>query len=127
ASIISNVVVHWKSKTSLEDTLDVFPCHGVGGAVGMVMTALLANTAVNGANTTGDGLFFGDTTLFIVHMKALAIVVAYTFLGALALLKVVDLIFGLNVSPEEKKAGSDYSQHGENLFPAEFNTLREIA
>ena len=65
ASIISNVVVHWKSKTSLEDTLDVFPCHGVGGAVGMMMTALLANTAVNGANTTGNGLFFGETTFLL--------------------------------------------------------------
>jgi Amt family ammonium transporter len=125
AAIISNVVVHWKSKTSLEDTLDVFPCHGVGGLVGMVMTALLANTAVNGANTTGNGLFFGETALFIVHMKALAIVVAYTFGGAMIILKVVDLFSRLNVSPEEKKVGSDYSQHGENLFPADFSNLKE--
>jgi Amt family ammonium transporter len=125
AAIISNVVVHWKSKTSLEDTLDVFPCHGVGGLVGMVMTALLANTAVNGANTTGNGLFFGETALFIVHMKALVIVVAYTFGGAMIILKVVDLFSSLNVSPEEKKVGSDYSQHGENLFPADFSNLKE--
>jgi Amt family ammonium transporter len=125
ASIISNVVVHWKSKTSLEDTLDVFPCHGVGGAVGMIMTALLANVAVNSANTTGNGLFFGETALFIVHLKALAIVVAFTFAGSMLLLKVVDLIFGLSVSAEEKKAGSDYSQHGENLYPSEFNVLKE--
>ncbi len=62
AAIISNVVMHWKAKTSLEDTLDVFPCHGVGGAVGMVMTGLLAHTAVNEGNTTGNGLFFGETT-----------------------------------------------------------------
>jgi len=125
AAIISNVVVHWKSKTSLEDTLDVFPCHGVGGAVGMIMTALLANTAVNSANTTGNGLFFGETALFIVHMKALAIVVAYTFGGAMIILKVVDLFSSLSVSPEEKKVGSDYSQHGENLFPADFSNLKE--
>src|SRR6185436_2221334 len=98
ASIISNVVVHWKSKTSLEDTLDVFPCHGVGGLVGMVMTALLANTAVNGANTTGNGLFFGDTVLFLVHMKALVIVIGYTLLGSFAILKFVDLVFNLKVS-----------------------------
>ena len=91
----------------------------------MVMTALLANTAVNGANTTGNGLFFGETALFIVHMKALAIVVAYTFGGAMIILKVVDLFSRLNVSPEEKKVGSDYSQHGENLFPADFSNLKE--
>jgi Amt family ammonium transporter len=91
----------------------------------MVMTALLANTAVNGANTTGNGLFFGETALFIVHMKALVIVVAYTFGGAMIILKVVDLFSSLNVSPEEKKVGSDYSQHGENLFPADFSNLKE--
>jgi ammonium transporter, Amt family len=117
AAIISNVVVHWKSKTSLEDTLDVFPCHGVGGLVGMVMTALLANTAVNTANTTGNGLFFGDTALFIVHMKALGIVVGYTVAGSFLILKIVDLVFKLRISAEDKKVGSDFSQHGENLYP----------
>jgi Amt family ammonium transporter len=125
AAIISNIVVSWKSKTSLEDTLDVFPCHGVGGAVGMVMTALLANTAVNAANTTGNGLFFGETALFIVHMKALVIVVAYSFAGSFILLKVTDLIMGLTVTAEEKKVGSDYSQHGENLYPMDFSSLKE--
>src|SRR5690606_22078428 len=73
AALISNVVVHWKSKTSLEDTLDVFPCHGVGGAVGIVMTGLLASTAVNDGNTTGNGLFFGEFELFKVQMIALVV------------------------------------------------------
>ncbi len=125
ASIISNIVIHWKSKTSLEDTLDVFPCHGVGGAVGMVMTALLANTAVNGANTTGNGLFFGDTALFIVHMKALAIVIGYTLAGSFIILKIVDLIFNLRVSAEDKKIGQDFSQHGENIQEFDMKSLRE--
>ncbi len=119
AAIISNIVVHWKStKTSLEDTLDVFPCHGVGGAVGMVMTGLLASQAVNGGNSTGNGLLIdGSTTLITIHMVALVIVVAFTFFGSLLLLKITDLISPLAVSAEEKKAGSDYSQHGENVFP----------
>jgi len=115
AALISNLVANWKAKTSLEDTLDVFPCHGVGGLVGMIMTALLANQAVNAANTTGNGLFFGDTTLFIVHMKGLAIVVAYTFVGSLAILKITDLISPLKVSTEDLMIGGDYSQHGENI------------
>jgi Amt family ammonium transporter len=103
ASLISNLMVHWKAtKTSLEDTLDVFPCHGVGGAVGMVMTGLLANTAVNSANTTGNGLFFGDTTLFFIHLKALAIVVTYVFVGSMTLLKVTDLISRLHINPSKK-------------------------
>ncbi len=117
ASIISNLVVNWKAKTSLEDTLDVFPCHGVGGLVGMVMTGLLANTAVNGLNTTGNGLFYGETTLFIAHMKALVIVVVYSFAGSFILLKITDLLSPLKVSAEEKIIGSDMSQHGENLIP----------
>lgn len=118
AAIVSNVVVHWKAKTSLEDTLDVFPCHGVGGLVGMIMTALLATQAVNAANTTGNGLFFGETTLFLVHMKALVIVVGFTFLGSLVLLKITDLISPLRLSAEDKKVGADFSQHGETLYPA---------
>lgn len=109
ASLISNVVVHWKTtKTSLEDTLDVFPCHGVGGAVGMVMTGLLAHTSVNGANTTGNGLFFGETALFLIHMKALAIVVAYTFIGSMVILKITDLISSLHVNPSKKNAQAVY-------------------
>ncbi|MBT1685154.1 ammonium transporter [Dawidia soli] len=98
ASLISNLMVHWKTtKTSLEDTLDVFPCHGVGGAVGMLMTGLLAHTAVNGANTTGNGLFFGETTLFFVHLKALAIVVGFTFVGCMVILKITDMISHLQI------------------------------
>ncbi len=121
AAIISNVVVHWKSKTSLEDTLDVFPCHGVGGAVGMLMTALLANTAVNSANTTGNGLLYGEFTLFKVHLIALAIVIIYTFVGSMIILKITDLLSSLTITAAEKKVGSDYSQHGEGVFPAELS------
>jgi len=115
AALISNIVVHWKSKTSLEDTLDVFPCHGVGGLVGMIMTALFANVAVNSANTTGNGLFFGETTLFLVHLKGLAIVIAYITAGSFIILKLTDLISNLRVSSEELVVGSDYSQHGEKI------------
>lgn len=121
AAFVSNVVVHWKAKTKLEDTLDVFPCHGVGGAVGMLMTGLLAHVAVNGANTTGNGLFFGETTLFIAHLKALALVVVYTFVGAMIILKITDILSPMRVSEKEKMLGSDFSQHGENLYPYDYS------
>ncbi|MBX2968580.1 MAG: ammonium transporter [Cyclobacteriaceae bacterium] len=119
AALISNVVVHWKSKTTLEDTLDVFPCHGVGGAVGMVMTGLLASTAVNGGNTTGNGLFFGEYELFKVQMIGLMVAVAFITVGSYIILKITDLISPMTVSNEEKQVGSDYSQHGENLSALE--------
>lgn len=125
AAIISNVVVHWKSKTSLEDTLDVFPCHGVGGAVGMVMTALLANTAVNAANTTGNGLLFGEFTLFKVHMIALGLVLVFIIGGSFLILKITDLISPMAMSLEEKRVGSDMTQHGENLIPLDLR--KEVA
>jgi Amt family ammonium transporter len=125
AALISNTVVSWKSKTSLEDTLDVFPCHGVGGAVGMVMTALLANTAVNGANTTGNGLLFGEFALFKVHMIALVIAVAFIFVGSLIILKITDLLSPMKISVEEKKVGSDFSQHGEKVHSFDLEPMRE--
>jgi len=116
AAMISNLVVHWKaSKTSLEDTLDVFPCHGVGGAVGMLMTGIFAHTAVNSLNTTGNGLFFGESHLFVIHLIALAIVIVFAFVGSLILLKITDLISPLHVSAEDKLVGSDFAQHGERM------------
>ncbi|HZY82877.1 MAG TPA: ammonium transporter [Cyclobacteriaceae bacterium] len=118
AALISNVVAHWKSKTSLEDTLDVFPCHGVGGAVGMVMTALLASQAVNAANTTGNGLLIdGSFTLFKAHIIALVLAVGFICIGSYIILKITDLISPMSVSAEDKVIGQDLSQHGENLPP----------
>ena len=125
ASIISNVMVHWKSKTSLEDTLDVFPCHGVGGAVGMVMTGLLANVAVNAANTTGNGLLFGEYTLIKVHMIGLVITAAFILVGSFLILKLTDWISPMTISPDEKRMGSDLSQHGERLYTFEIEPMRE--
>jgi Amt family ammonium transporter len=122
ASIISNIVVHWKTKTSLEDTLDVFPCHGIGGLVGMIMTGLLAHQSVNSGNTTGNGLFFGEFELIKVHMIGLVIVVLFTFVGSLVILKITDLISSLKISPEERELGQDLSQHGENLYTLDLGT-----
>jgi Amt family ammonium transporter len=112
ASLVSNIVVDWRSKTSLDDTLDVFPCHGVGGIVGMVLTGVFATPAINVAAT--PGLFFGETALFFTHMKALLIVSAFAFFGSFILLKVTDLISPLRVSEEEEELGLDISQHGES-------------
>ena len=115
AAIISNLVVTWKSRSSLEDTLDVFPCHGVGGMVGMLMTGIFANVAINSGNATGNGLAFGETKLFLTHLLALLIVSAFAFVGSFVLLKITDLISPLKVTEEEFKIGMDLSQHGENL------------
>lgn len=115
AAVISNLVVIWRSKTNIDDTLDVFPCHGVGGMVGMLLTGVFAHQNVNAANTTGNGLFYGETHLFIVHLITLVGVSAFAFFGSFVLLKVTDMISTLRVTPEEELAGLDISQHDEEL------------
>ncbi len=115
AAVVSNLVVIWRSKTNIDDTLDVFPCHGVGGMVGMLLTGVFANTAVNSGNTTGNGLFYGETHLFFVHLVALIGVSAFAFFGSMILLRITNAITPLRVSPEDEIAGLDQSQHDEEL------------
>ncbi|WP_017259230.1 ammonium transporter [Pedobacter arcticus] len=115
AAIVSNLVVIWRSKTNIDDTLDVFPCHGVGGMVGMLLTGVFASQNVNPANTTGNGLFYGETKLFVVHLVALVGVSLFAFVGSFLLLKITDLIIPLRVSAEDELAGLDVSQHDEEL------------
>ncbi|MCR8558211.1 ammonium transporter [Mucilaginibacter sp. BJC16-A38] len=115
SALISNLVVEWRTRTTIDDTLDVFPCHGVGGMVGMLLTGVFASQKVNAANTTGDGLFFGHTHLFFVQLIALVGVSVFAFFGSLLLLKITDMISPLRVSAEEEEIGLDISQHGERL------------
>jgi len=115
SSVVSNLVVEWRTRTSIDDTLDVFPCHGVGGMVGMLLTGVFAHSNVNAANTTGNGLFFGETHLFLVQLFAMVIASVFAFFGSLLLLKITDMISPLRVSKEEEVIGLDISQHGEKL------------
>jgi Amt family ammonium transporter len=115
SAVVSNLVVEWRTRTSIDDTLDVFPCHGVGGMVGMLLTGVFANVNVNAGNTTGNGLFFGETHLFFVQCIALVVVSIYAFFGSLLLLKITDMISPLRVSAEDEEIGLDISQHGERL------------
>jgi len=116
-SMVSNFVAHLRTKSTLDDTLDVFPCHGVGGMVGMIMTGIFASKAINSGVTT-EGLAFGETGLFLTHMLALVLVSAFAFGMSLLLLKVTDLILPLRVSDEDEKQGLDISQHDEYLIEA---------
>jgi Amt family ammonium transporter len=115
AAVVSNLVVAWRTRTSIDDTLDVFPCHGVGGMVGMLLTGVFAHQNVNAGNTTGNGLFYGETHLFFVHLAALAAVSVFAFFGSYILLKITDLISPLRVSEQDEIAGLDLSQHGETM------------
>ncbi len=106
ASMVSNFAVAWKSKSTLDDTLDVFPCHGIGGIVGMILTAVFAKNS---------GLIFGHAELLLAHLIALVIVAVFTFGGSLILYKVTDMISPLRVTEEQELLGLDISQHGETI------------
>ncbi|TSD64878.1 ammonium transporter [Inquilinus sp. KBS0705] len=113
AAVVSNLVVIWRSKTNIDDTLDVFPCHGVGGMVGMLLTGIFATKSVNSAGN--DGLLNGNAGLFVTHLIALVTVSAFAFFGSLLLLKITDMISKLRVSEADEIAGLDMSQHDEEL------------
>jgi Amt family ammonium transporter len=114
AAIISNVAVHYKQKSSLDDTLDVFPCHGIGGIVGMIMTGLFATTTVNSAGA--NGLLYGNSAFLLTQIKGLAIVVAYSFVVSYCIFKFINFILPLRVSTEEEELGLDATQHDEKYM-----------
>ena len=103
-AIVSNLALTVKSKTSIDDTLDVFPCHGVGGIVGMILTGVFAKNV---------GLIFGETKTFLFHLLSLVIVMAFCFVGSYALYFISNYARTMRVSDEEEFMGLDLSQHGE--------------
>ena len=112
ASVVSNLAVHLRTKSTLDDTLDVFPCHGVGGMVGMVFTGIFADKGLADVGIKSE--------LFWYHLLALVIVSVFSFVGSLILFKLTDLIIPLRVPEEEERAGLDLSQHGETALGTDF-------
>lgn len=113
AAICSNLVVFWKGKTTVDDTLDVFPCHGIGGIVGMILTGVFASKSINAAAT--DGLLYGGTDFFLKQLAGCAIVVAFSLVMGFILFKIVDLLNPIRVTVEEEEIGLDVTQHAESL------------
>jgi len=111
SAIISNLAVYGKNKSKVDDNLDVFPCHGIGGMVGMLMTGIFASKAINAAGN--DGLILGNTGFFFVQLKAVGIVVVYSFVMSYAIFKLINLIQPIRVSSEDEELGLDATQHNE--------------
>ncbi|MBX9784097.1 MAG: ammonium transporter [Chitinophagaceae bacterium] len=114
AAIISNIAVFYKQKSRLDDTLDVFPCHGIGGMVGMLMTGLFATKTVNAAGN--DGWFYGNFDFFFTQVKALVIVVAFSFTASYIIFKFINFILPMRVTEEEEELGLDATQHNEKYL-----------
>ena len=108
AAIVSNSLLNWKKLKKIDDTLDVFACHGVGGIMGMILTAVFAH----GENAS---LLHGGFGVFVHHITALVFVSVFTFFGSLLLYKITDSIIPLRVTEESENIGLDISQHNESL------------
>lgn len=104
-----------KHKLKTDDTVDVFACHGIGGTVGTILTAMFATKVVNPA-IAENGLLFGDLTLFKANVLGAAAVIAYTMVMTWVVLKIVGFFTDLRVSEEEERSGLDATQHGERAF-----------
>jgi Amt family ammonium transporter len=114
AGVVSNLVANWRAgRSRIDDTLDVFACHGIGGIIGAVAVGLFATALVNpGIN----GLFYGHAALLGIQVLAVMVVSAFAFGGSYLLLRLVDLFSPLRVSPKEEEDGLDISQHGEEAY-----------
>ena len=106
AALVSNWAIARQKGSGLDDTLDVFPSHGVGGIVGMILTGVFASEV---------GLTSGETTTFMWHLIALIGVAVFTFGGSYLIFKVVDMMIPLRVSGWQETLGLDESQHGEQI------------
>jgi Amt family ammonium transporter len=117
AGIISNLVANWRAgRSRIDDTLDVFACHGIGGIIGAVSVGLFATVAVNPAV---QGLFYGNPAQLGIQVFAVLVVAAFAFGGSYLLLRLVDVFSPLRVSPKEEDEGLDLSQHGEEAYQLE--------
>jgi Amt family ammonium transporter len=123
AAIISNIAVYYKSKSSLDDTLDVFPCHGIGGMVGMLMTGIFASKAINPAGN--DGWAYGNAGFFFIQLKAMACAVIYSFTVSFLIFKFINFIVPVRVSNEEEEEGLDASQHNEKYLQGTLLVVNE--
>jgi Amt family ammonium transporter len=113
AGVISNFVANWRvGRTKIDDSLDVFACHGVSGVWGSLATGLFATAIVNNVN----GLFYGNSQQLLSQLAAVLVVAAYAFFGSYLLLKLTNLFSPIRVSSEEEEKGLDQSQHGEDAY-----------
>ena len=110
-----------KERVKIDDALDAFGCHGIGGIWGGLATGIFAKSSINSV-AKWDGLAFGDFRLFRAQIIGIMITIVIAVLGTLICAAIVRIFTPLRVSEKEEKVGLDISQHGENAYPS-FNGL----
>ncbi|MEY2846208.1 MAG: hypothetical protein RL076_1754 [Chloroflexota bacterium] len=106
--------VEYVVRGRVDDALDVFGVHGVGGIVGALLTGVFATTTVNPAGF--DGLLYGNPGQLVTQAIAVVVVGAYAAVVTFVLLKIIDATIGIRVSEAEEQEGLDASQHGEAAY-----------
>ena len=115
AGVLSNLMSSWRAtRTHIDDTLDVFSCHGVSGIWGSIATGIFATLAIN--PTAVNGFLFGNPGLLLSQSLAVVIIAAYSFFGSYLLLKFINIFSPLRVSPEDEEKGLDLAEHGEEAY-----------
>lgn len=109
-------VILLKQKLKIDDALDAFGCHGIGGIWGGIATGLFGKTSINSV-AKWDGLVFGDHRLFLAQVLSIVITIAVAIVGTLICIGIVRIFTPLRVDPKEEMVGLDASQHGENAYP----------
>jgi Amt family ammonium transporter len=111
--------VSFKHKLQVDDALDTYPVHGVGGTVGAILTAIFATTEVN---TTGkDGVLRGNYGQILVEIAAVAVAYVIAAAGTWIILQIIDRTIGLRVREEAEYQGLDINEHGEEGYNSEFS------
>lgn len=110
-------VILLKQKLKINDALDAFGCHGIGGIWGGIATGLFGKTSINSV-AKWDGLVFGDHRLFLAQVLSIVITIAVAIVGTLICIGIVRIFTPLRVDPKEEMVGLDASQHGENAYPS---------
>ena len=110
-----------KKKLKIDDALDAFGCHGIGGIWGGIATGIFAQKSIN-STAKWDGLVFGDYRLFLAQLEGILITIVIAVVGTLLCVAVVRIFTPLRVSLKEEQLGLDVTQHGENAYPS-FNGL----
>jgi Amt family ammonium transporter len=113
AAVPSYFALVLRSKTALDDSLDVVAAHGVGGTVGALLTGVFAEKAINGV---ADGLLYGNPAQMGVQVAAILAAVAYSGVVSFVLLKLISLVVPLRASASEEAEGLDIVAHGEEAY-----------
>lgn len=122
-ALVCNTAVHLRNRTGVDDALDVFSTHGVGGILGTILTGVFVG-----------GLMEGNTRVFFMHILGVGMVIVYSFVVSYFLYWVTDCMVNMRVNAAHERLGLDRSQHGEHygiLYEesdgSEEHEIREVA